>query len=149
MASVIILAPPSVDSASRHGPAPTRASAVGEVRNIAWRKAADDAASRAAPEIDVQPPSREDDNGPEAHQMGRRALTLTAESRARTWRWDEAPDDEAHPSVGFAAQQIAQEKLSAGAYREDYRGALAAYGYLSPSGGGAADTPYESVSILV
>jgi hypothetical protein len=148
MASVIILAPPTVDSASRPGSSPARASAVGEVRHIAWRKAAEDAAARTAPEIEAEPP-RDDDSAANSRKMGRRALTLTAENRARAWRWDEAPDDEAHPSVGFAAQQIAQEKLSAGAYREDYRGALAAYGYLSPTGGGATGTPHESVSILV
>ena len=148
MASVIILAPPSVDSAPRPGREPARASAIPEVRAAAWRKAADDQAEFAPRDIEIETPKREDDSTADARKMGRRELTLTAERRSQAWRWDETPGDETYVAVGFSAQRIAQEVLSPGLFHEDFRSALAAYSYAADIGASQV-VRQDSVSILV
>jgi hypothetical protein len=81
--------------------------------------------------------------------MARRALTLTAEKRSSAWRWDDAPGDEpSYVPVGFTAQRIAQEVLSPGLHHEDFRSALAAYGYAADMGANQV-VRTEGVSILV
>jgi hypothetical protein len=148
MASVIILAPPSVDSALRPGREPARASAIPEVRAAAWRKAADDQVDFAPRDVEIETPKREDDSTADTRKMGRRELTLTAERRSQAWRWDETPGDETYVPVGFTAQRIAQEVLSPGLYHEDFRSALAAYSYAADIGTSQV-VRQDSVSILV
>ena len=48
-------------------------------------------------------------------------------SASRHQRWTRAEESRPAPSLGFTAQQIAQEVLSDGLYFENYRPALAAY----------------------
>jgi hypothetical protein len=136
MTPVILLAPPSVDTAPRAGREPVRASVAGDVRAAAWRQAQDNAGTRTPQEIEIDVPDRDKDgDAAETHQMGRRALTLTAEKRSSAWRWDdENSGDAVYTPVGFTAQRIAQEVLSPGLYHEDYRSALAAYGYAADVG---------------
>jgi hypothetical protein len=150
MASVIILAPPTIDSAPRIGREPARASVVADVRAVAWRKAEHEAAPQTPAELEIETPTREDDDGAaETRQMGRRALTLTAEKRSSAWRWDdEAAGEATYTPVGFTAQRIAQEVLSPGLYHEDFRSALAAYGYAADVGATAV-VREDRVSIVV
>lgn len=147
MASVIILGPSSVDSAPRPGVSPARASAVNDARALGNRRTADDTPEFPR-EVEIETPAREDEGAAGKLQMGRRALTLTAERRSSAWRWDEQPDDATHTPVGFAAQRIAQEMLAPGAYHEDFRSALAAYSYVTGTDAGATARP-DGVSILV
>jgi hypothetical protein len=148
MASVILLAPPLVDSAPRPGREPARASAINDVRAAAWRKAADEQPDVAPRDIEIETPGREDDSTADTRKMGRRELTLTAERRSQAWRWDETPGDETYAPVGFTAQRIAQEVLSPGLYHEDFRSALAAYSYAREIGASQV-VRTDGVSILV
>jgi hypothetical protein len=135
MSPVILLAPPSVDSAPRVGREPARASVVGDARAAGWRRAQEDVAAHTSPELDIELPGDKDDDAAETRQMGRRALTLTAEKRSNAWRWDdESAGAATYTPVGFTAQRIAQEVLSPGLHHEDFRSALAAYGYAADVG---------------